>query len=315
MALIVRSLLVAACLLIGYGYWLKSFSTDVAIPQGINQDNLIKMQEYVYSPGNHSVVVVGSSLAAKLRSYALPPHTYNLALRGKSAFEGLEILRHSGQTPPIILLEVDVLDRPSDANIIATLFNPVMHPLRQAFTVLRERHQPINHLFALGFMAIERLRPAAAARIREKVGSQAESDEPIKEASLREAPATTQDASLALKMTQAMRREFGHLPDTAVFNQNMRVLRTHIAYFTERGSQVVFFEMPISAVACESPRLNYMRQQLLTIFPQQRFAYLPQPDCHRYTTTDGMHLSDASALRYSQELNRQLVILNSLSTN
>ncbi|SHJ49762.1 hypothetical protein SAMN02745146_3253 [Hymenobacter daecheongensis DSM 21074] len=314
MRLIVRSLLIAGLLLGGYSLLLHQLPAALVIPQGINQDNQIKMQQYVYGrPEAYSAVIVGSSLAAKLRSYALPAHTYNLAFRGQSVFEGFEILRRTGQVPKLILVEVDVLDRASDASTAATLFHPIMHPLRQALPALREQNQPLNQLFGLGFRVLERLKPAAAGRIREKVGGAALPSATAAAAEAPEAPTTAQDAALALKMEQGMRQNFAQLPDTAMFRQNVQALRTYIDYFSQRGSRVAFFEMPISAVACQSNKLNYMRQQLLTMFPRQRFTYLPQPDCQAYTTTDGMHLSDASALRYSHELNRQLTLLHSLS--
>ncbi|WP_400193358.1 hypothetical protein [Hymenobacter sp. B81] len=306
MTLIIRSLLVTALLLAGYHFLLPQLPGQVVIPQGINQDNQIKMQEFVYARATgYPVVIVGSSLAAKLRPYALPANTYNLAFRGQSVFEGLEILKRTGQAPKLILVEVDVLDRAPNAATTATLFNPVMHPLRTALPLLRERHQPLNQLFGLGFAALERLRPAAAARIREKVGAQAATPAPVSAAAFQEAPASAQDAALALKIEQSMRQEFAQLPD-AVFTRNIGALRGYVDYFAGRGSRVVFFEMPISAAACQSPRLQYMRRQLQGAFPPARFAYLPQPDCQAYTTTDGMHLSDASALRYSHELTRQL---------
>lgn len=301
MRLLVRSVLVAALLLLAYHAWLLFNPGEVAIPQGINQDNVIKMQQYMYAPASqYSTVILGSSLAAKLRSQALPSTVYNLALRGQSVFEGFEILKRSRQHPRLILVELDVLDREPNRSTIENLFNPALHPLRSLMPAFQERHQPLNQLLTLGFSGLERFKPAAAGRIREKLG--------VRAATL--APPANEDLQDSLplnpKVVAQNRLEGNQLPSEPSFGGNMALLKRYARYFSSQGSQIVFFQMPVDEVLCQGAKMHYIRQRVETICPPGTYTYLPTPDCGAYRTTDGLHLTDASALRFSQQLAQQL---------
>lgn len=304
MRLLIRSVLAAVLLLLAYHTWLLFNPGEVAVPQGINQDNVIKMQEYIYAPASqYSTVILGSSLAAKLRSQALPPTVYNLALRGQSAFEGFEILKRSGQHPRLILVELDVLDREPNRSTIENLFNPTLHPLRSLVPAFQERHQPLNQLLTLGFTGLERLRPESAGHIREKLGVRAAGTTPPDPFATQEQP---EDLSLNPKVVAQNRLEGNQLPMEPGFGANMALLKRYARYFTKQGSHVVFFQMPVDAGVCEGAKMQYIRRRVEAICPPGAYTFLPAPDCSQYYTTDGLHLTDASALRFSQQLAQQL---------
>ncbi|WP_210520964.1 hypothetical protein [Hymenobacter terricola] len=301
MKLLVRSLFATLVFLGVYYVWLRVLPGAVAVPQGINQDNVIKMQEYLYRTAGHCpTVILGSSLSAKLRPQALPPDVCNLALRGQSVFEGFELMRRAGQTPRLILLEMNVLDRAPSTGTIENLFSPTLHPLRRWYPGLQARHQPLNEALAGGLAILDRLRPAAAQRIEQKlgVGGPAPGD------ALPTDDANYQPPSPAV--VAAARADYEQLPAQPAFGRNLALLHRYVRYFTARGSRVVFFEMPIDANACQGAKMRYIRQQLAADYPAGQPTYLPRPDCGAYRTTDGMHLTDPSAWRYSTVLAQEL---------
>lgn len=310
MKLLLRSLLTALVLLGAYYGWLRVRPGAVAVPQGINQDNVIKMQEYLYaSAGRCPTVILGSSLAAKLRPQALPPDVCNLALRGQSVFEGFELMRRAGQTPRLILLEMNVLDRAPNRGTIEDLFSPALHPLRRWYPGLQARHQPLNEALAGGLAVLRRLRPAAAARFEEKLGVGG----PAPGAT----PPDDDDANyqpLSPAVVAAAHADYDQLPQQPAFGHNLDLLRHYVRYFTARGTRIVFFEMPTDAYACQGAKMRYIRQQLAAAYPASQLTYLPRPNCAAYRTTDGMHLTDPSARRYSAVLARELRALRQAPT-
>ena len=305
MKLPIRSLLAALVFLGAYYVWLRLLPGAVAVPQGINQDNVIKMQEYLYATAGHCpTVIVGSSLAAKLRPQALPPSVCNLALRGQSVFEGFELMRRAGQAPRLILVEINVLDRAPARGTIEDLFSPALHPLRRWYPGLQARHQPLNEALATGLAVLGRVRPATASHLEEKLGvgghTQPGAALPVDDASY-------QPPSAAV--VEATRADYDQLPPQPAFGQNLALLRHYVRYFTAHGSRVVFFEMPIDAQACGGAKMRFIRQQLAAAYPASQLTWLPTPDCAAYRTTDGMHLTDPSAWRYSAVLAQELATL------
>ena len=304
MKLLVRSFLAAFVLLGAYHLWLKAMPGAVAVPQGINQDNVIRMQEFIYTrAGECPNIILGSSLAAKLRPQVLPPNVYNLALRGQSVFEGFELLQRTQRIPKFIFLEINVLDRPPDPQTIEALFSPALHPLRGWYPGLQARHQPLNEALAAGLVALAWLKPAAAARIQLKLGVGG----PTPGAALPADDPTFRPASATV--VAAAHAQYDELPEQPVFERNLALLRQYVRYFTVRGTRVVFFEMPVDEYASQGAKMHYIRQQLAANYPANQLLYLPRPDCTIYRTTDGMHLTDPSAWRYSAVLAREISTL------
>lgn len=302
MKLLVRSLLAALVLLGAYHVWLRVLPGAVAVPQGINQDNVIKMQEYVYARAGHcSTVIVGSSLAAKLRAQVLSPDVCNLALRGQSVFEGFELMRRAGQAPRLILLETNVLERAPNPVTVADVFSPALHPLRRWYPGLQARHQPLNEALAAGLAVLARLRPAAARQFQDKLGVGRTG--PGVEALAED---TAAYSFLSPAAVAAAHADYNRLPQQPEFGYNLALLRHYVRYFSARGTRIVLFEMPVDAGVCQGAKMRAIRQQLATDPVVGRLTCLPRPDCAAYRTTDGEHLTDPSAWRYSAVLAREL---------
>lgn len=302
MKLLIRSLLVALAFLGAYSGWLRVWPGAVAVPQGLNQDNLIKMQEYAYRRAGHcATVIVGSSLAAKLRPQVLPPDVCNLALRGLSVFEGFELMRRAGHAPQLILLETNVLERTPNPSTVDELFSPALYPLRRWYPGLQARHQPLNEALAGGLAVLARLRPAAARQFQDKLG--------VSPGGPGVAPPAEDSAAypfLSPTAVAAAHADYSRPPQQPGFGQNLALLRRYVGYFRARGSRVVLFEMPVDAGVCQSAKMRAIRQQLAADAVVGGLAQLPRPDCAAYRTTDGEHLTDPSAWRYSAVLAREL---------
>ena len=313
MRIIFLSMALAIAFILGYSYYCITNPTAVAVPQSIAQDNTIKAQEYIYSgAGKYQTVILGSSLAAKLPANALPAFTYNLAFRGQSVFEGFEILRRSGQVPKQIFVEINTLDRAANPRSVDALFNPIGHPLRQALAGTQDRNQPVNRLFAAGFSLLVASNPSRAAQLSQKLGARSTETYVPDSTALVEKPLSSDKKLLRNKVLAQLALDQAVVPKEERMETNMGLLRKQAEYFMNRGSQIVFFEMPSSPPICLGARMAAIRADVRQELTDKRYVYLEQPNCNQYQTTDGQHLSDASALRYALQTAQAITVLNSL---
>lgn len=86
------------------------------------------------------------------------------------------------------------------------------------------------------------------------------------------------------------------------YEENLSDLKALLAFFTARGVEIIFFEMPIDAKLGYTPRPKSQHEILRTAFPSATF--LAPPKHEDYETSDGVHLMFESARRFSEEFLR-----------
>src|SRR2546423_7295828 len=139
MRLIRDSILIALALFIAYSAALRFLPARLKFggrAGSQSEVNTIRAQSYLYSAKTPRVVIVGSSIGARLRD--LPPDWFNLCLAGDSAFTGLEIIRRCEKTPQVVLIETNVLTVDPNQGQIDSLFTPGFSQLRQKVPALQE---------------------------------------------------------------------------------------------------------------------------------------------------------------------------------
>src|SRR3984893_13520255 len=109
----------ALVLLTACGFATAWFGNGLQLPSTTTRDGtLITLNRYVREP-IPDVVLVGSSLTFRLKEeYFTTPGLRNLALAGGSPVTGLEIVANQPRLPRVILVETNVLSRPTDAALI-----------------------------------------------------------------------------------------------------------------------------------------------------------------------------------------------------
>ena len=109
----------AAIALIACGFATARFGSGLQMPATTTRDGtLITLGRYLREPVP-DIVLVGSSMAFRLKEeYFAAPKLRNLALAGGSPVTGLEIVANQPALPGIILVEANVLSRPTDAALV-----------------------------------------------------------------------------------------------------------------------------------------------------------------------------------------------------
>ena len=73
-----------------------------------------------------------------------------------------------------------------------------------------------------------------------------------------------------------------------------------------KGTHIVFFEMPVNEQLCTLPKAEVIRENFYHYFSPKTYAYIVQPSCAEYKTTDGLHLTALEASRYTSYFKSQV---------
>jgi hypothetical protein len=273
-----RSFLIALAMLLVYNVCLLSPRVRHQFSiQSQWQKNLITAQNYVLAKRAPEIVLVGSSLAAQLPQKALEPTIYNLSFSGGSMFTGLDLIEAAKVKPKLVLIEMNVVVRKSDPQVIDNVSRPMFAWLRRFAPAFQEQYQPAN-LLAGRFtrMPIEKL----------------------SESKNRLAPETSKQKSDVFKRMLDIALETNRTSLAPAFlSEQVAALHRHVTRLESQGVRCAFVQMPIDPAVAASTRRTQVRTKLLEEFPQTRYQWIrPEPD-RIYATTDGNHLQwgDAEA--------------------
>ena len=273
---ILRTAALFIVLFLAYSIFIALAQPDVKAGAAQNQwqANQIAAQSYLYAPQEPETVIVGTSLAARLPFEVLPEDTANLAFNGGSPLTGLAIVSRKGAAPERVLIEANLAFQQKDDALVSQLFTPVIWRLKRFMPVLQDRHQPIN-------VFLHYLRNRFGESEEEKLSR------------------TVTDEELAARLPIEQAKYVD-----AVLIENiedeLNELRRLIAELEAKGSEIIFFTMPVDPSLVETEKYSSTRQLLETHFPNAEFLPLPLNDTYR--TTDGIHLLYASALKYTEQL-------------
>ena len=235
--------------------------------------NYSRAEQYIYADDPPGIVIVGSSLSARLQQEHFENDVYNLSFSSGSGLVGLDIVKRSGVIPDVIYIETNTLDKPSDREMVDNLFTPVVKDVRSWFLSLQYTYQPINLFLSV-------LQGA-------KGGSHA--------AKLRNSKFSESRVARGL----SIQLEENSSDETITDSSELKELQNSVNYFVESGAEVRFFQMPVHEQLFATKRYTTRKSVLTKMFPDTRF-YWQNPDVARkYQTGDSAHLIYSSAYEFS----------------
>jgi hypothetical protein len=265
-----------------------------------HEQNVIRGETFVYAASQPRVVIVGSSIANRLKD--LPRDWFNLSFNGGSAFTGLEMISRAGKLPQVVLIETNMLLLPADEKQLSELFAPGVYQARRRLAFLAETNKP--HLVA----------QRALIRGEEKsgTGQQPKSDASSSEVGEEVEPDAAEVVLSREQFEMLEARRAGELAEplnSSTLDGIISDLRRHVSDLEKRNVRVVFFEMPEHAAFRELPRPTSVRQRLRDAFPDSRYSWVAEIDCATYRTTDFVHLTAAGSKRYANVLKAHVATL------
>lgn len=257
-----------------YGLFLKlPLIQNKNAPQNMWQENMVKMQNYIYTNNKAQHIILGSSLSMGITP--LNENYYNLSAGGGNPFAGLEILKQTKNNSQKIYIEINYLLTKSaaDDKYLGSLFMPILHDLRSYLPAMREKHQPFS---LIGFYFQTKI-------LKNIFSSNGRSGlDHTKEKRLAMFKEDYKD-SIAIKHTVA---------------ENLLKLNIYYSYFKKKGVEMIFYEMPIDCSLENDPLPVYCRDKILAFCTLHHTIFIPFDDCATYNTVDGNHLDESSTLVY-----------------
>ena len=255
------------------------------------QSNVIKAQNFLYDDSDTiQNVIIGSSLSSRLITDSLP-HTYNLSFGGQCIFDGLKILTHKSKIPRNIFIEMNYVLRPESKEFTKSLLSPILYYPRKLILSLREDKQPIAVLGFIQLVVLEKVKSAFF---------------PIQEYTKKEKVETKSNDSNTLfsKMLSLQIKEYSQDPDQKILDKSFITLKDYILKIENenKSANIVFFEMPINNKLEDLPKAKVIRETFYKYFPASKYKYISLPGSFERETTDGLHLNEDEAIKYTTYL-------------
>src|SRR5258708_1163411 len=270
----------AVLLLLACGLATAWFGNRLQLPSTTTRDGtLITLNRYAKET-IPEVVFVGSSLTFRLKEeYFATPRVRNLGLAGGSPITGLEIVANQPRLPRLVLVEANVLSRPTDRALVekysrsGNTESVVFRPIRTAVAAYENwLHAPLSHSQVT--LALSRL--------------------------LKQPPS---DFDSRVYVDRAVQQSNAEDPTVAVRDSVTRIEQL-IAAIERRSARVLLYELPTSE-QFEGSRSAQITREIV-------HAKFPDPDKWLRTDftrsdlrwADGVHLDERSAVIVTQSMDR-----------
>ena len=254
------------------------FHKDISAVQNQNQQNIVKTENYFYSDTIIKNVIIGSSLAARLKTDSLP-NTFNLSFAGLSILDGLALIQSSKKYPEKILVETNVLTRDLKKDFISSLTNPVSYNTKKYFLSLRNSKQPIGIL---------------AKEIQNILKSESLKSDNT------QSPKTA-NSSLRKQLLIEQLKKDNNFNDTLLIKRHCEEAKNYIDELLANNVEVILFKMPVNQELTLSKKYLYTKKFIDETFPKDKYKYIPDTNWN-FETTDGLHLNGQEALIFTKYL-------------
>jgi hypothetical protein len=271
----------AAIVLIACGFATARFGNGLQMPATTTRDGtLITLSRYLREPVP-DIVLLGSSITFRLKEeYFATRGLRNLALAGGSPVTGLEIVANQPRLPPFILVEANVLSRPTDAALVERYSRGDTEPLffrpvRAAVAAYEQRlHAPLTH-------------EQVALDLRRLVGQ----------------PPGDFDNRIYVDRAQ---QQFNAEDPTDVAQVNAKRIAELIRMVEQRGARVLLFELPYAEPIEGSRSAATTREIIHAAFPDSKRWLSIEVNRSELRWADGVHLDERSAVIVTQAMERAL---------
>jgi len=271
----------AAIVLIACGFATMRFGGGLQMPATTTRDGtLITLSRYLREPVP-DIVLVGSSITFRLKEeYFATRGLRNLALAGGSPVTGLEIVANQPRLPSVILVEANVLSRPTDAALVERYSRGDTEPLffrpvRAAVAAYEQRlHAPLTH-------------EQVALDLRRLVGQ----------------PPSDFDNRVYVDRAQ---QQFNAEDPTDAAQFNAKRIEALIRMVEQRGARVLLFELPYAEPIEGSRSAVATRKIVHAAFPDSKRWLSIEVNRNELRWADGVHLDERSAVIVTQAMERAL---------
>ena len=261
--------------------------------------NTVIAQRYDDDPVPHAVIV-GSSVAARmspdlLEADVLGPAIYDLGLVGQGPASGMEVVLRRRQLPRIVFVEMNYYRVATDHAFIDQLFAEPRRTFRRWFPALRPEYRPID--LAITLSGKWMMRQLAKLRSTQSPsGAAPNATDPEREDDI-----PNLSDRLAL---MAAHDEPPSASEAGEYDATLNAIGKLIDELKAQHVRVVLVRFPMHHVVEATHAWEYLLGRAEARFAGPAYEWLPVADPDTYRTTDGIHLTRASATRMAMVFRR-----------
>jgi hypothetical protein len=265
--------------------WLAFTEVKIWPSKSISQweDNDRLIDDYLFENNKCKTLIVGSSMAYRMsiKQNSYKDSVFNLSLGGLGIYDGLEVIKQSGRIPKLILIESNVIYREERNNYAASFFMPGLYYLKENFKGLRQEYRPITFAQYLYYGISNILRRFTIDKGKTLIPNNVK------------VPINNAASQVKCKNLEKLLQNYSNVLHTTDWTKIEKKLSRYISYFSQKGSEIVFFEMPTEKKLLQSELNTHIQNLVQTNWPSFTFIHAG----HMYTT-DGLHLSPDVAKQY-----------------
>lgn len=283
--MITKSISVFVVLSVSFVVLAASFpSVQVGLQGGSQWDkNKMNAETVIYGSDRYDVVVVGSSIAARL--VELPENWFNLAMPGNSCITGVEVLAHSNLQPCTIVVETNNIKLGNNKDFQDDF---LVSQLKARLPAFRAENKP-SHLGLRLIAKVLGMRAGDARRVTTEIG-----DAPDQR---------TVPDELFNTMLSRQLKVCEETLDASDLANRMARLTAAIEKLESRGFHFVLVEVPECSETYATPLRTQIREAIKKAFPDTKYTWFDDQKNHQlYATNDAIHLIPASASRFARKM-------------
>lgn len=231
----------------------------------------IRFESWIDTP-SPDVVIVGSSMSERIPDNALAPLAINSACAGDGALTGLQVVARAANPPKLLLVEINMIERPASSELVKRLFDTTLSNLRQHVKVAQRKFLLSNLLFNLS----NKLFPDAPRKVIDK--------------DILEAVLKGNIGQLSIPI------------DNNLLQERLFEIYKLISTIRSRGTLVGFYEMPIHRDLALLAHPTSIRSSFREYFQEGDYCWLFPALPEGATLNDGTHLPPAQAAAVGKEL-------------
>lgn len=298
-----RSLLISLSIFI---FLLTLYQTlvfgGVVLPSdGINgsQSNTIKAQRYIYNhQSDRKMVLVGSSITARINPEYISSHAVSLAMVGMSTQTGLEIVEREKVKPHLLLIELNnTIQKTRKGKLTTDFLENVYHPffyfIRLYFPIFRQEYQPVSTLVQFLIKAF-----TTEDQVLFRFLEEGKSKKRLLYPELIEKLIIQQIQAGSYPISEQAKK---------VIEEESEYIKTQIKKFKNEGVRVIIMDIPREKRVQDTIMEKQVRELFRELFPKDIYEWMPEPPSREWKTNDGVHLVTSSAKEYASFLREHLL--------
>ncbi len=263
------------------------------------QENLADAQATLYESNIEGKTwFIGTSLSKRLDNKVMNGYE-KFAYSGMSILDALKIANRISEVADTLVIEMNVIERPESIDFEEKLLHPIHIFLNRNLVSTRQAYQPVGLLSRYILLAYSRF------FLIKKISKE---DEPKRCGKPENIEVINQQVMFG-EAIKVLKNQYSNRVDEQLLFAQLDKLKRYIRAFQDHGTKILFFEMPVNHQLTELDHPKAVRESFRLFFPESEFTYLPR-DTSSYQTTDGVHLSQSEATKFSLFIKQKLDVTN-----